>query len=93
MSRKTTFVPWDLEMLLDTELEREEKDVPLALQARQYNQMGIIVTSSRLCDDGTLVTATRWCQGLTPYDDGYVLRQYEGAAICSNYLQYHNWIN
>jgi hypothetical protein len=90
---KPAFVPWDIEMLLDTELERQENDAPLALQARQYNQMGLIIASSRACDDGALVTAKRWAQALTPHDERFVKEQYQGAAIQSTYLRHHNWIN
>lgn len=93
MSREKPFVPWDIEMLLDTELERQETDAPLALQARQYNQMGLIVTSARACDDGVLVTAKRWVQGCTPFDERFIKDQYLGAAISSDYLRHHSWIN
>lgn len=77
MSRRR-FVPIDVQMLLDTEETRSDHDAALMINGMNYKNMGLIVTSSRKCDDGAIIGSTLWLPGMTGIDTPFIQAAFEG---------------
>ena len=77
MSRRK-YRPIDVDMLLETMRYRQMHDAPMAVQAMNYNGMGLMIASSRRCDDGKIVNGTLWMPGATAVDIGHIHAAYEG---------------
>jgi hypothetical protein len=92
-SRRSSFLPIDVQMMVDTEAARREDDSQLAMFAMNYAGMGLLVTSSRKCNDGALASGVVYMPGKTQHDLRAIRDEFEGFEEPAWPEKHHGWIH
>lgn len=75
---KYRHVAVDMQLLIETDEARFEQGAQIVMQAMNWKNLGLIVASSRQCDDGAIINTTMWLPGMTAVDVHHIRAAYEG---------------